>query len=149
MSVITTIATLMSEDTTLSGILTGGVYTRSLKRNPPGATAEAFSASGQIIPSAVVKDQGDNADDAGPIEAFSSFPQIWLYAPTTATGRAAIENAFLRIFSLLHARSIDGLAGAGVGLRVIGRQGINDDPVLPATLVDMVRLQADGLWRGA
>lgn len=146
MSLTTTIANYLAADATLAEVATGGVLTRSLKKTPPGATTSAFTASGQTKPTVVVKDRGEESDVSGPGDAYMAFPQIWLYAPTTTSGHSAIEAMFIRIKDLLHGTSFPSPYGTGVGVTIIGRMGADDDPVLPATLVDMVRLQADGLW---
>jgi hypothetical protein len=149
MGVAAQIANLLANDAVLAAVLTGGVWTRPLKREGPGATPEAFAPSGQVRPAAVVRDGGEAADGAGPDGAYLGYPQVFLYAPATANGRAALESAFARIVELLHNASVVGAGESGAGVRIASRLGIDDDPVLAGTVMDMIRLQVDGLWRDA
>lgn len=139
-------AELVRAGSTLDDVLTGGVWKRPLLRTGPGATAAAFDSTGRVKPSAVVPDRGENADDSGPPQAFLAGPEVWCYAPATDAGKAAIESAFALIRPLLDGTTVDGASGTGAGLRVVGRQGVGDDPVIAGAVVDVLRFQADGLW---
>jgi hypothetical protein len=147
MSVTAQIASILAGDAQLAAILTGGVWTRPLKREGPGATPEAFAPTGQVRPAAVVRDGTETADGSGPDTAFLGFPQVFLYAPATASGRLAIDAAVTRIVELLHGATVDGAGETGAGLRITSRLGIDDDPVMAGTVMDLIRLQVDGLWR--
>ena len=147
MGIAAQIASLLAGDAQLAAILPGGVWTRPLKREGPGATPEAFAATGQVRPAAVVRDGGETADGSGPDTAYLGFPQIFLYAPATANGRAAVESAVARIVELVHGASVAGAGQTGAGLRIASRLGVDDDPALAGAVVDVVRIQVDGLWR--
>jgi hypothetical protein len=148
------IITRLSNDSDLFNILGGGsarefVFNRRLERVGNGATPTAFAPTPphQVRPSLVVPDEGELNDPLGPQMAFNGFPEVWFYAPTTSNGRQIIDNAFKKVFDLLNLWQYSTTLGTGVVLHVIGRLGTNDDPVLLGTLVDRMRLQADGLWR--
>jgi hypothetical protein len=144
----------LAADTDLFNILDGGanrefVFNRALSRDGKGSTPAAFSTTPphQVRPSLVVPDLGELSDAGGPLMAFNSFPEVWFYAPTTSNGRTIIDNAFKKVFDLLHLWQYGTTLNTGVVFHVIGRAGTIDDPVLTGTLVDRMRLQADGLWR--
>jgi hypothetical protein len=114
-TVVETIAQRLRSDATLvgtlsgesyTGILKGGVWTRRLKREPPGDTPAAFyqSDKGRMIkPSAVVLDGGERRHEAeGAIHgAYRQTVRIFLYAPATASGKQAIHDAADIIWSLV------------------------------------------------
>lgn len=127
-------------------ILTGGAWKRPLVRTGPGSTPEAFDSSGRVKPAAVVPDRGEVGDGFGPRLAFLGAPEVWCYAPATDAGKTAIDAAFAIIRPLLDGATVDGIAGTGTGLRIVGRLGIGDDPVIAGAVVDVLRFQADGLW---
>jgi hypothetical protein len=90
-----------------TGILRGGIWDRPLKREGAARTPEAFYVTefGKLNRTAgVVLDGGRNPHrqvESIP-HASWSFPRVVLYAQATAGGKAAIEQAFSRIYDLLH-----------------------------------------------
>ncbi len=127
-----------------SGMLQGGVWTRALKREPPGNTPEAFydSDKGKMIrPSAVVLDRGDyiHPQRMAIPSAYQQIIPIYLYAPATATGKQAITDARRRIFSLLNSTWIitaDGMHGV---LSYEDRIGVMDSEEFPEAVYDTMR----------
>lgn len=118
-----------------SGILQGGVWTRHIKRAGAGKTSEAFylSDKGRLVrPCAVIPDGDDNDHpqaDAIPA-AYEQFVQITLYAPATASGKAAIHAARRRINALIDFKlsqwrftTDDGTLAS---LDYVGRQSVRD-----------------------
>ncbi len=72
----------------------------------PGATPDAFTATGAMKRAAVVLDPDEVAhpdrrpgDDRKLVDVF---PVVYLFAPAHSTGRAAIEAAYHRIEALFH-----------------------------------------------
>ncbi len=119
------IAARLAGDATLMATLTGGVWSRALARNQsptgmpatPGSTPGAFDvaadgSSGRLRPAAVVgapNEVGHPSGKRGPDAlAWDAFVQVHLYAPATATGKAAIETADGRIQALLHGWMVPG-----------------------------------------
>jgi hypothetical protein len=138
----------LSGDGTLSGLLPGGIYTRELLREGPGATPTAFDAFGDPLAAAVIKDGNDEAEAFGPDGSFSSFPWVYLYAPPHQNGKSAIANAWDQMFSLLHKWKFATGNGTGAEVQVIGRLGILDDPdETTDRVMGGMRLQVTGLWR--
>lgn len=88
----------------------GGVGMVVLDRWPlesgPGATPDAFSATGRMLRTAVVLDPDEVAHpDRRPgwdRRLVDVFPLVYLWAEAHSAGRAAIEAAFHRIEALFH-----------------------------------------------
>lgn len=129
-----------------SGILQGGVWTRPLKREGAGQTAEAFytSEKGRMLrPAAVLLDRGDvehSQRDAIPT-AYDAFPLIYFYAPATATGKTAIRLARKRVFDLLDDWTFVTEYGPIAFVRYVDRVGILDSEEFVGTVYDYCRYQ--------
>lgn len=127
-----------------SGILQGGVWTRALKREPPGNTPEAFYASdkGKMIrPAAVLLDRGDTPHPqraAVPSAYVQSLP-IYLYAPATATGKQAMTDARRRIFEILSDVWITTTDGWRGQVLYMDRIGVTDSEEFPEAVYDLLR----------
>lgn len=126
------------------GILQGGVWTRALKREPPGNTPEAFydSDKGRMIrPSAVLLDRGDtpHRQRAAIPSAYEQTVPIYLYAPATASGKQAMVNARRRIYSLLNDIWMTTENGWPGYLMYIDRLGITDSEEFPEAVYDLLR----------
>lgn len=137
----------------LNAVVTGGVFNRRMIRPPsPGAITEAFDASGRMKPSITVIDRGEEEDPSGPqdktLRPFMGFPQVWFYARAIDSGHTAIEAMTTAVLDLFQTElvSVSGLNGSSVGVRVIGRNGVDDEPEMAGVIFDMYRLQVDGLW---
>lgn len=139
----------LSASADLTAVLVGGIWTRRLERIGEGATPQAFAPTPpyQPRPAAVVIDGGETVDPFGPDAAFQGFPEVWLYAPATGNGKAAIDQAWNLAFGLLHRWRFATANGTGVLVRVAGRLGVTDDPVVGGRVLDRMRLQLVGLWR--
>jgi hypothetical protein len=139
----------LTGDATLTTLLTGGIYTRPIKRSGDGATPNAFSTTPPywVRPAAVVTDGTDEAMPLGPDAAFSSFPWVYLYGTRDDTGKNTIANAWDRMFSLLHNWRFATGRGTGARVTVIGRLGVIDDDEDSTRVVGGMRLQVTGLWR--
>jgi hypothetical protein len=141
----------LTADGTLTGLLPGGIYNQPIIRESDagGATPNAFAPTPpyQPRPAAVVTDGTDEQVAFGPDGAFTSFPRIYLYAPTTQNGKDTIANAFDTLFSLLHGWRFATGNGTGAEVRVISRLETMDDPETSGRLVGGLRLQVTGLWR--
>jgi hypothetical protein len=153
---VDTIASRLRNDPTLTGtlsgesytgILKGGVWTRRLKREPPGETPEAFyvSSRGKIIkPSAVVLDGGEQRHQAVTAihGAYRQIIRIYLYATATQSGKDAIENAFERIYELLDFSASGwtlGLTATSTGFLVFqGRTGLAESEQFSEAVFDIL-----------
>lgn len=99
-------------DGAFSGILTGGVWDRPLKRSAPslptpGSTPAAFGdelEGGRIRYVATMVDRGDRDHFQEPAipTAFVMTIQVHFYAPAHATGKQKILDAEQRTHELLH-----------------------------------------------
>ncbi|HEY7119513.1 MAG TPA: hypothetical protein VH475_23175 [Tepidisphaeraceae bacterium] len=146
----------LTSSATLTALLVGGIYKRPLKRGdvdtagrlvPPGATPLAF-AGPHVRPSAVIVDRGEQSAALAPVDsAVMGFPEVWLYAAHTETGKQQLALAWEEAYSLLHRWRFAGASGTGFETLVVGRLGVMDDPALAAAIVDRMRLQVAGLWR--
>ena len=129
-----------------SGILAGGVWTRRLKREPPGQTPEAFYASdkGRLIrPSAVVLDRGDVPHiqrDAIPSAYIQPIP-IYLYAPATASGKADIVAARKRVYYMLNGWRFTTEDGPVAFVEYRDRVGILDSEEFVEAVYDTLRYE--------
>ena len=146
----------LTSSAALTALLVGGIYKRPLKRGevdtagrlvPPGATPQAF-AGPHVRPAAVVVDRGEQTAALAPVDsAVMGFPEVWLYARVTDTGKQQLALAWEEAYSLLHRWRFAGANGTGFETLVVGRLGIMDDPALDGAIVDRMRLQVAGLWR--
>ncbi len=148
-TIVDHINTRLQSSASLLGTLSGGVWTRELKRTGPGATPGAFGPEGQMRPAAVIADQGDNLHPqaAAIPSAYSSFPQIYLYAPATESGKQAIAGAFGQIVTLLEGWTFQTDAGPVAFVSIVGRLGLRDSDELPGAVFDYVRCQVVARWR--
>lgn len=138
----------LSADGTLGFLLSGGIYTREIKREGAGNTPAAFDVDGDPLPAAVVTDGTDEQTPFGPDGSFQSFPWIYVYAPPHDTGKATIANAWDQMYSLLHRWRFATGNGTDVEVQVIGRLGVMDEPDASVDRVmGGMRLQVTGLWR--
>ncbi len=110
------IVTLLTADTTLMAILTGGIYDVETSgrlgihfKNPD--TSSAFDATtGQLKPCAMVRSRDqipskDIKDAKEQVTSYDQIMQIWIYQE--AGGVAEIENAKNRILKLIQQKIID------------------------------------------
>lgn len=153
---IETIHTTLMADTTLvgvlaagayPGILQGGVWTRRLKREPPGQTPYAFSSAdeaGKLIrPSAVIVDRGDvpHRQRAAIPSAYLQLLPIHIYAPATATGKEVIHDARYRIWELLDKLRFVTENGPVAFVEYVDRVGCFDSEDFPEAVYDIVRFR--------
>lgn len=131
-----------------SGILTGGLWNRPLKRPGPngvvtaGSTPAAFGntapEAGRIRYAASIVDRGDirHFQDQSIPSAIQEAVAIYFYAPAHESGKQAIRNAVDRVYSLL--RDYRFLTDAGVYARVFfdTRYGIVDSEEFLGAVVD-------------
>lgn len=139
----------------LDALVTGGVWSRRLAKPPSkGSTDAAFDEGGRVKPAIVVKDRGEEEDPLGPIDqglalqSFNGFPQVWAYARAVDSGRVALEAVVEALTELFRGelRVVPGNGSSSVGVRVVGRNGIDDEPDMEGVIFDMLRLQVDGMW---
>lgn len=149
------IATILRADAELMALLPGRVWTRRIRRNDngpelpptPGSTPEAFDEAGRIRRCASVLNEQASTDPLGPTGAYSAFPEIWLRCLPHEREKALMEQAARRVIRLLEGAHVAGPAGEGILLGVVGRMMPDDDPILTPAVVDMIRVQATGVWR--
>lgn len=127
------------------GILRGGVWTRRLKREPPGNTPYAFSGEDDqaklIRPAAVVLDRGDEPHPQRPAvpSAYIQSLPIHIYAPATATGKGDIKDARKRIWTVLDGLVFPTEDGPMAFVEYVNRQGVLDCEEFPEAVYDVVR----------
>lgn len=127
-----------------SGILQGGVWTRALKRDPPGNTPEAFydSDKGRMIrTSAVILDRGD-APHRQRMAIPTSYEQtipIYLYASATASGKNDMISARRRIHELLNNIWITTETNQRGYISYVERVGVTDSEEFPEAVYDLLR----------
>jgi hypothetical protein len=139
----------LQADSALAGILTGGLYDRSLKRTGPGATPDAYAPTPphQPRPAGVLIDDGDDADPQGFTGGHLGFCSFWCYAPPTTNGRAAIANAIDRARHLLVGWQFATGNGTGGRFETVGqRLGVRDDPVDEGRVLDRIRFTFASYW---
>lgn len=139
----------LTADATLAGILPGGIYDRDLKRAGPGATPLAYAPDPpyQPRPAAVVVDDGDDAAPTGPVGGQLGFISLWCYAPPTASGMAALADAFDRARVLLVGTVFASGNGTTTRIEQTGqRLGQRDDPVDDGRIVDRLRFTYASYW---
>lgn len=129
-----------------SGILKGGVWSRALKREPPGNTPEAFyeSDKGRMIrPSAVVLDRGDlpHRQRMAIPTSYNQRIHIYLYSPATATGKDAMIAARRRIHAILNNLWIVTEDAQNGYLSYDERVGVSDSEEFPEAVYDLLRYQ--------
>ena len=149
------IAELLRADAALSDLLPGRIWTRRIRPNDgpdatpaPGSTPEAFDSAGRIRRCAAVLNGQAPANPLGPSGAFYAFPEIWLRCLPHESEKQLLEQAALRIIALLATGPGVLMPGGGAAiLSLAARMMPDDDPELPPAVVDMIRVQADGVWR--
>lgn len=148
------IAKLLRDDTELMALLPGGVWTRKIKKNDgpaeapaAGSTPEAFDGAGRIKRCAAVLNGLAPEDPLGPAGAFYAFPEIWIRCLPHESDKQRLEAAAVRIITLMQGAIVPMPGGAAAVLRVSARMMPDDDPDLPPAVVDMIRVQANSLWR--
>jgi hypothetical protein len=148
-TVTSSVLDYLKADPTLAMLLPGGLYDRDLKRQGPGATRDAYAPDPphQPRPAAVVVDDGDDASLTGADGCQLGFLSLWCYAPTTASGRAAIAEAIDRARVLLVGFTCPTGNGAGARIEQPGqRLGVRDDPVDDGRVVDRIRFLYATYW---
>lgn len=140
-------------DPTLVGLLPGGVYAASIV--PPGGgtpaedpTPDAFDpATGFVLGAASVVDFGEAASPTGPNVAVAALPEVAVYGPPTAAGKALVEDALGRVRVLLEAATIE--SGGGVLYLVAAtRSRLPVNPTLDFPgWSSQERFQVTYLWR--
>ena len=149
------IANLLRSSPAIMGLLPGGVWTRRIRKNDgpadaptPGSTPGAFDAAGRILRCAAVLNGIATDNPTGPAGAYVAYPEIWLRCLPHESEQERLEEAALHILDLLRDGSRIRVTGGGVAfLRNAARMMPDDDPDLPPAVVDMIRVQADGIWR--
>ncbi len=145
------IAARLSGDFTLTQPQPGGLGFAVMDRWPlesgPGATPDAFTATGAMKRSAVVLDPDEAAhpDRRPGVERklVDTFPVVYLFAPAHSTGRAALEAAYRRIEVLFHGWQPVLPGGERPWFEVPdGRTGARDDASFPGSSRCEVRLRA-------
>lgn len=147
------VAWYTDEDDDLHEMITGGVYRREILRPPSkGATPDAFDDGGRVKVSVVIPGRDEQSDPLGPqdiqaqLSAMMTFPQVWIYSPTTDQGHTAGEELITEFYNRLQGFTLAGPGGSSVGLQVASLKGLEDDPDLSGAISGFIRLQADGLW---
>jgi hypothetical protein len=150
------IAGLLRSDPALTALLPGGVWIRRIKPNDgtaeaptPGSTPAAFDHAGRIKRcAAVLNGTGAVVNPLGPEAAFYAFPEIWLRCLPHESEKQKLEEAAQRIIAIIRtAGRVSTPGGTATILTVAARMMPDDDPDLPPAVVDMIRVQADGVWR--
>lgn len=151
---VTIIRDMLAADTTLlgtletdgyTGILRGGVWTRRLKREPPGHTPQAFNGTDEaaklIRPAAVILDRGDAPHRQRPAipSAYQQTIPVYVYAPATATGKEEIAAARYRIWELLDKFVFATENGPMAFVEYVDRVGILDVEEFPEAVCDTMR----------
>ena len=148
------IAELLRGDPELVTLLPGGIWTRRIRPNDgtpeapaAGSTPEAFDHAGRIRRCAAVLNGLAPENPLGPAGAFYAFPEIWLRCRPYESDRQRLEEAAQRIIRLIEGARVALPGGGAAILTVAARMMSDDDPDLPPAVVDMLRVQADGVWR--
>ena len=148
------IAELLRSDAELMALLPGGVWTRKIRKNDgpadtpaPGSTPDAFDHAGRIKRCASVLNGLAPEDPLGPVGAFYAFPEIWLRCLPHESEKQRMDEAALRIIALIQGAIVPVPGGAAAVLRTAARMMPDDDPDLPPAVVDMIRVQANSVWR--
>lgn len=148
------IAALLRSDATLMALLPGEVWTRKIRRNDnppeigptPGSTPEAFDSAGRIRRCVSILNGDEASNPLGPDGAYYGFPEVWLRCLPHESEKAKLHEAEERIIMRLKGAVLAGMAGEGLCLRVAGRMGLDDDPVITPAVVSMIRVQVDSMW---
>lgn len=127
------IQAVLAADSTLTSILTGGIYRfEETGRNGIGrdSTPNAYSEDGFLLPSAVLHPRailpwGGLQDSSDQSQSTRQMVEVYLYADGD-TGYEALETARNRIYTLLHHTFLD---GAG-HLKKVEETEAMPDPVL-------------------
>lgn len=149
-TIVATIKTRLLANDALMAIAVGGVYSRPISRQGPGATPLAFVATQPYLPrcSIVVTDGGDAADLNAGRQAFFSYPTLFFYASATELGRADLANAYAAARDLLVGWRFALPNGTGAAIeRIAGRVGVRDAPDVEGAVIDTMRLQVVGLYK--
>jgi hypothetical protein len=140
--------TVLSNDPTLTAVLTGGIYDREIKSTGPGSTPAAFGPAGQVRPTASLVDRGETMHPAALIgvapNAYLGFPLVYLYAQAVASGKAAIRDAKRRIRELVHGYRWTDDGGWQSEMVYLDSWGIHDSDEYPGAVYDYVRLSVRG-----
>lgn len=143
-------------DSTLMSYLSGGIWARKIKQNTaqagktktPGSTPEAFDENHNVKPCLYVSNGTENLNPIGPLSAMYTFPTLYFRCQPKDSDKEFLNLAFERVYDLLHDQTVRMPAGTGCKLRIMNRVGQADDETeMPNTVVDVVRIQGDGLWR--
>jgi hypothetical protein len=149
------IAERLRSDPALMALLPGLVWTRRIRPNDgppesptPGSTPEAFDHAGRIRRcAAVLPGTGAVQNPLGPRGAYYAFPEIWLRCLPHESEKQKLEEIAGRIIARIEGVSVAAPGGAAAILTVAARMMPDDDPELAPAVVDMIRVQADGVWR--
>lgn len=148
------IADLLRADPELMEMLPGGVWTRRIRKNDgtpeepsKGSTPGAFDEAGRIKRCISVLNGVASENPIGPAGAYWAFPEIWMRCLPHQSEKDKLEWIANRVIELIQGARVP-VPGSGVAvLRCAGRMMPDDDPDLPPAVVDMIRVQADGVWR--
>ena len=128
-------------DTAVAAIAVGGVYTKPLDR---GVTPDAFSDKGHTRTSIVVRLQTAN----GVIHVDNQNLSLWCYAHASDTGKDQLDQLTEAVRRCLTKWQFTTANGTGGEItRLVGDTGADDDPVLPNTVLRVLRFQGASLWQ--
>lgn len=133
------IADELGDDSTLIALLVGGIYTQPISRQ---TTPDAFDASSEVLPCAVVRTENvaqDSRlrDDDGGLQAAREFITVHVYQ---RSGHDVIDQALDRIYALLHAKRLD--TGGTWIVDWVGDVPQTTDPTLGGASMAMSRYEA-------
>jgi len=140
----------------LQPILTGGVWTRPIKRDMSedagdpslGSTPGAFEATPpyRIKPCISIQAGLEERNSNAPNDAMWGFPTLWIRTQPKTTEKAKLEDIFLLIRRRLHHQPLTMPSGSGCMMALAGRMGPMDDIAIKGAVVMMVTVQVDGIW---
>ena len=154
LAAVNAIATILRADSAIMADLPGLVWTREIKRNvadgavaTPGSTPEAFDSAGRIRRCLAIIDGPEPANDFGPPGAYIGAPRLVFYCQPKETEKERLDAVIAATIARLRGRSIPIDAyGAAAVVRIAGRDGFQDDPVLTNAVYSTLTLQLDGVW---
>lgn len=131
-------------------LLPGGIWTRRIKRNDngpgqqptPGSTPGAFDHAGRILRCVSILPGALDRDEGGPPFAFAGYPEIYVRCLPVEIEEQRLDEAVRLIMSRLH-RAVITDGHDVYALSAMGLMGLDDDPVLAPSMVELIRVQTD------
>lgn len=163
-SIQESIKTAIEADATIMAILTGGVYTRPIKRDrndgeptvivaAEGSTPDAFETDPpyRIKPNLTIDQRMSEVEDAnGPNGSMMAFPILNLRARPIQTEKDKLDAAWVRLRVIFGVNGKEKPfampGGAAMMTKIVGRLGPMDDPTFTNCVVLQVRMQINGIW---